>query len=394
MLSAGGAGAEPPAPDLRLLYAASFTSTFDRFSAPPLLLAVASSFGVSLAEAAAVASVYFLFYGVMQAVWGALSDVLGRVRVVRLALAGGAIAAVLSTLAPSLAALVLARALAGGLFAGIIPTALVYVGDVVRFDRRQRTFADLVGSNAAGTALATFAAGLLAAFVSWRLAFLIPAIPAAGLAVALGRLPEPAGRPPARPLHSLGVAVRRPWALAVIALVTVEGAVMWGLVTYLAPALESSGWSAAVAGTVVASFGVATVGWTRVLKPLTRRLSAPAIILIGSGLTALGYTAAALDQGILGIGTASVLVAGCYALTHTTLQAWATEVAPEVRASVISLFATGLFVGGSLGATAAAPLAAEGRFGLLFALGTVVIVPLGAVAALARGRFRAAPSPA
>jgi hypothetical protein len=37
-----------------------------------------------------------------------------------------------------------------------------------------------------------------------------------------------------------------------------------------------------------------------------------------------------------------------------------------------------------------APLAADGRFGLLFALGTLVIVPLGAVAALARRRFRAA----
>ena len=385
----GAPSAEPAARDLRLLYAASFTSTFDRFSAPPLLLAVAASFGASLGEASAVASVYFLLYGAMQAVWGVLSDVLGRVRVIRLGLLGGAVGGIASALAPNLGTLVATRALAGGTFAAIIPTLLVYVGDTVAFERRQRTFADVIGANAAGTALATVGAGLAAAFASWRLAFLAPAVLAAVLAWAVRTVPEPERpRTGGHPLASLGRAVRRGWALVVIALVTVEGALLWGLTTYLAPALESTGRSPAVAGAVVAAFGLATVGWTRLLKPLTVRVSAPWIIVLGAGLTCLGFAAAAWNQGVVGILAASVLVAGCYALLHTTLQAWATEVAPDVRASVVSLFATGLFAGGAAGAALGAPLAAEGRFDLLFALGAVAIVPLGAVAALARARFR------
>jgi predicted MFS family arabinose efflux permease len=69
---------------------------------------------------------------------------------------------------------------------------------------------------------------------------------------------------------------------------------------------------------------------------------------------------------------------------HSTLQTWATEVVPEARATVISLFAAALFAGSGLATAAAAPLAGEGRFGLLFATAALVAVPLGLFAALAR----------
>src|SRR5215208_7842760 len=96
-----------------------------------MLLTIAAGLGASLAEVATVASAYYLMYGAMQPVWGVLSDRLGRVRVIRLTLAGAAIASVASAVAPSLGALLVARAGAGALFAGVIPTALVYVGDTV-----------------------------------------------------------------------------------------------------------------------------------------------------------------------------------------------------------------------------------------------------------------------
>jgi predicted MFS family arabinose efflux permease len=69
---------------------------------------------------------------------------------------------------------------------------------------------------------------------------------------------------------------------------------------------------------------------------------------------------------------------------HSTLQTWATEVAPEARATVISFFAAALFVGSGLATTAAAPLAEEGSFGTLFALAALVALPLGLIGGLAR----------
>jgi len=146
---------------LRLLQLAAFFSSFDRFVVAPMLVTIAASLGASLSEVAATASLYYLLYGLMQPVWGMLSDRLGRVRVMRLALFGVAVAGVLSALAPNLTLLIAARALAGGLFAAVIPASLVYIGDTVGMGSRQKALADLMAASAVGTALATVLGGLL-----------------------------------------------------------------------------------------------------------------------------------------------------------------------------------------------------------------------------------------
>src|SRR5215207_5710105 len=79
-----------------------------------MLVTIAADLGVPLAQAAAAASAYFLLYGLMQPVWGMLSDRLGRVRTMRLTMVGVLVPGLLSALAPSLAVLVVARALRGG----------------------------------------------------------------------------------------------------------------------------------------------------------------------------------------------------------------------------------------------------------------------------------------
>src|SRR5215211_178089 len=108
---------------LRLLQLAAFFSTFDRFVVAPMLVTIAAALGASLAEATATASLYYLLYGVMQPVWGMLSDRLGRVRVIRLTLFGAAVAGVLSPAPPNLTPLIAARALTGGLFGAVIPAS-------------------------------------------------------------------------------------------------------------------------------------------------------------------------------------------------------------------------------------------------------------------------------
>ncbi len=143
----------------RLLQLAAFFSSFDRFVVGPMLLTIAASLGASLTEVAAMASLYYLLYGLMQPVWGMASDRLGRVRVMRLTLFGAAVAGVLSAAAPNLAVLIATRALAGGFFAAVIPASLVYIGDTVGMGSRQRALADLMAASAVGTATATVLGG-------------------------------------------------------------------------------------------------------------------------------------------------------------------------------------------------------------------------------------------
>ncbi len=259
---------------LRLLRSAAFVSTFDRFTIAPMLVTIAAALGVSLEEVTVAASLYFLLYGMMQPVWGILSDRLGRVLVMRLALLTVVVPGFLSALAPNLAVLVVGRALAGGLFAAVIPSALVYIGDAVPISSRQKALADQMAAMAVAIALATAAAGFAAYLGLWRLAFAVPAIAAGilGLVIA-SRLPEPPKESAnAGPLAHIGLVLRRPWAILVVLLALVEGGVILGFLTYLAPSLEAEGYGAAVAGLAVGLYGLATLVWTWVVKRASDRL--------------------------------------------------------------------------------------------------------------------------
>ncbi len=372
-----------------MLRAAAFLSTFDRFAVAPMLVTIAADLGVPLAHAAAAASVYFLLYGLMQPVWGMLSDRLGRVRTMRLTMVGVLVPGLLSALAPSLAVLVAARALTGGLFAAVIPASLVYIGDTVPIPARQKALADQLATSAMATALATALAGLAAYLDLWRLAFAAPVVLAATLGLFLTRhLPEPEGaHERAGALASLRKVARRPWALLVVLLALVEGGVILGFFTYLAPAVEAEGYSALASGLAVGVYGVATLGWTQVLKKVAERIGSAGLIFVGGMLLAAGYAAGVADQGLVGISFAAFFVGGGFAFMHSTLQTWATEVVPEARATVISFFAAALFVGSGLVANAAAPLAERGAFDIIFVLAALVALPLGVLGGLARRRY-------
>jgi predicted MFS family arabinose efflux permease len=339
-----------------------------------------------------MASLYYLFYGLMQPVWGMVSDQLGRVRVMRLSLFGVTVAGVLSAFAPNLTVLIAARAFEGGLFAAVIPASLVYIGDTVGMGSRQKALADLMAASAVGTALATVFGGVAAYLDGWRIAFAAPALAGAALAVLLARLPEPKSFSEEKregPLVQVGRVLDEPWALVVVGIALVEGAVILGFLTFLAPSLESVGFSPAVAGLAVGLYGLAVLGWTRAVKLVANRLGASALILIGASMLMLGYASGAVGPSLASVSAAAVLVGGGFAFMHSTLQTWATEVIPEARATVISLFAAALFAGSAVATIAAAPLAEAGSFNVLFALGALTAVPLGLFAGLARHRYSA-----
>ncbi|MGH3977528.1 MAG: MFS transporter [Pseudonocardiaceae bacterium] len=374
----------------RLLYLGSFISYADRFAVPPLLVSISRDLGESLGAVSAVASAYFLFYGLMQFVYGVLSDRVGRVRVMRWALLGMGVGNLAAGAAPGLETLVVAKAVAGAFAGAVLPTSLVYVGDKVAFARRQHVIANVLAAGAVGTVIASTGAGVLGHFATWRLVFVVIAVFSLGLAAVLGRLPESLGEHRgADPLTQVRRVARHPWALFLVALAVVEGSVILGFLTFLAPALEAGGQSAAVAGAVVAAYGFAIVVAMQVLKRLIRHtsISSPWFITIGGVLLFLAYLIAAVDQGVANILVASVLIGMAYAFLHSTLQTWATEVVPEARATATSLFVTGVSIGAAVGTATVRGLADEQRYGVLFLIAAAVTVAVVIVAAPARAKF-------
>jgi len=386
---------------LRLLQLAALISTCDRFAIAPLLVPVAVSFGVPLAAAAGAAGGYFLAYGLMQVVWGVLSDRIGRVRVMRIALIGAVLGGLASVLAPTLPVLIVARVLTGACTSALIPATLVYVGDSWPASVRQRPLSDLLAATAVGTALATAGAGLLADLAGWRVVFATTAAAAAVLLVALRALPEPVPAEPApargadaagpargwSTLRPVGTVLGTGWAWVVLVLAFVEGAVVLGVLTYLAPALQAGGSTAALAGIAAGGYGVGALLFSRVVRRLVGRVPAAALAGIGGAFLAAAWVGPIVVVHPVTVALAGLMLGGCWAFLHSTLQTWATDVVPQARATAVALFATMLFLGSSAGTALGAPLADTDRFGALFLAALVVSVPLGVAAALARARY-------
>jgi predicted MFS family arabinose efflux permease len=376
---------------VRLLQGGSFTSAFDRFLIGPLLLTIADDFQTSLAVAASVASVYFFSYGLGQPLWGLLSDRLGRVRTIRLSLALAAASALAAALSPSLPVLVASRAVTGMCMGAVVPLGVVYVGDAIRRSERHRILADLSAATALGLTAATVAGGLLAASVSWRGAFLLPCLMAGTLCFLLRRLPEPSR--PAGAGGGLHRVLRLPWAWVVAGLGLLQGALLLGFLTYFAPAVESQGHPASVAGLVVGLYGVGMLATSRVVKRRSVRTRPSTFLAAGAAGLVVAFCLIAASRHLALVAASAMLVGSAWACLQPGMQSWVTEVAPQARAAMVSVFASMLFTGSGLLTAALAPLAGAGSWGPLFATGIVGAVMYGVLGPMLRARFSRGSSP-
>lgn len=373
------------------LRVAGFLSSYDRFTVPPLIVPIHDALGVSLGAAAGVASGYFVAYGLTQPLWGALTDRFGLVPVMRLTVAGAGLACLAAALAPTLALLIGARVASGALFAAVVPAAITYIGDTVAVASRQHALALMMASATSGTALATLISGVIAQLADWRLAFVVPLVLAIAVSWRLRRLAEP-------PRHAASSApflarvrglARHRWVPAVVGLAFLEGAVIFGALTFVAAALQESGVGAALAGSAAAGFGIANVACTPLVTRSIARYRSPLLLALGSTLTAAGMLLAAVHLSVATALIATLSLGAGFGFVHSTLQLWATQVYPAARAVTISFFAAAVFTGGAAATLLASPLADEGRFSLLFLGAALGALALAALAPGLRARWLA-----
>jgi predicted MFS family arabinose efflux permease len=236
-------------------------------------------------------------------------------------------------------------------------------------------------------AAATVTAGAIADFASWRVAFALTALIAGALSFLLRGLAEPKLGPPPPVWSSVkGVLTNGP-ALLVIGLVLVEGLVLLGPLTFLPTVLHASGLSVTLAGLLTAAYGISVLVFARVVKGRTQTVAAWLLILIGGSMAVLAYVVMVVSHGAVGVVIGTVLLGGGWAFMHSTLQTWATDMAPGYRATAISLFATMLFTGSAIGAAVFGPMVDSGSFTTMFAMTLIISVPLVVTATLGRRRY-------
>lgn len=355
-----------PLPSRWPAYLCAFAAAFDNFAMTPLVRAIAVDMKVDLAEATAVASSYYLAYGLMQVPWGLASERLGRVMVMRLALAAGTLGAVASVLSSTLQGLLIARFVAGAGMAAVVPAVIAWLGDALPLGERMKAATEMNAFYALGAAAGVLGAGLLADDFGWATGF---AVSGALIVLALGSTallfapPKPAQ--PGSLMEALKYADVR-WLAAIAA---VEGSVLFGLFAFLAPTMLQTGATARTTGLVIAGYGVSVVVWSRVARWLGARIVPMKAMAFGGVLMVLAWSAVALSPAAPGIFTASILMGATIVFLHAQLQVWATQAAPTSRGPGIAMFSGSLFIGASLGTAFARPLFAEGMVRWLFAGG-------------------------
>jgi predicted MFS family arabinose efflux permease len=356
---------------------------------PPMLIAIAVDLEAPLASVVQAAGAYFLAYGLMQPVWGMVSDELGLVRTMRVTLLLAGLSSLAGALTWNPLALGIARGAAGGFFGAAYPASLIYLGDTVPASRRQPAIARLMVGVALGTALASGGAGLLAQLWTWRAAFVVTGVAALVLAVLLRRLAEPPRTRAHRTVLSPILAVARSRAaVLVLCLAFVEGAVLLGALTMLPAAVEEAGASTALAGGVTAVYGVAVFAAAALVARLARALHPSWLIGMGAGAALAACALLTLSRSPAVAVAVTLLLGLAWTSMHSSLQTWATEVLPSARATVVSLFAGSLFIGSALATVAVAGLADDGRYRLIYALAGAAAVPLGLAAAWGRARWQ------
>lgn len=356
---------------------------------PPMLISIAGDLDVSLGEVVRAASVYFLVYGLMQVVWGTVSDRLGLVRTMRLTLLAAAISTIAAAFVWTPVWLAITRGLAGGFFGAAYPASLVYVGDTVPARGRQPEITRLMVGTAMGIAAASVGAGLMAQLVTWRGTFILTGVSSLVLAVVLRRLPQPPmTRKDSRILRAVRQVISTKAALFVLLLAFTEGLVLLGVLTVLPPAVEAAGASAAVAGAVTGTYGLAVFMSTRLVGRMSKNLHAAKLIAIGATAAVIACALLSVSRNPAVTVVAALLFGLAWTAMHSSIQTWATEVVPAARATMISLFATALFAGSAAAAGAVAGLAEAGAYGTIFFIAAATTVPLGLLAAAGRFRWR------
>lgn len=378
-------------PNLRrailLLSGAAFASSVSARLCDPMLPILAQTFMATPGEVAHVVSGFAVAYGLLQAFFGPLGDSLGKYRLIALASLLCTVGAFGAAVAVSLNYLVLARVLTGAAAAGIIPLAMAWIGDNVPYEERQPVLARFIGGQIAGVIAGQFIGGLFTDTIGWRWAFWF--IGALYVVTGLSVLREHRRNPLARHVSRSGgkssglfgqiaILFSVPWARIILVIVFLEGMLVFGGMAFIPMYLnERFALKMSAAGALMANFGLGGLIYIFFAKHLVRRLGERGLALSGTVLIAAAWVMLALCSGWAWTVPACVLLGIGFYMVHNTLQTNATQMAPQVRGTAVSLFASSFFLGQALGVSLGGVLYEHLSAFALFSTSGLLILPLG-----------------
>jgi len=175
---------------LTIAILASFVAFLDGTVVNVALPAIVDELGGGIATQQWVVDAYLITLGALILVAGSVSDVYGRLRVIRWGLIGFGVTSVAVALAPTASLLIAARLGQGAAGALLVPSSLALIMANFRGPAQAKAIGTWTGLTSGAMILGPIVGGLAVDLASWRLAFLINVAPIAVVLYLLTRLEQ------------------------------------------------------------------------------------------------------------------------------------------------------------------------------------------------------------
>jgi len=348
----------PDLPDRRVIFllaTAAFSSTSAFRILDPALPQLSAEFSVSTGEAAKVITWFVFAYGLSQFFYGPVGDRFGKFRTLAFATLACALGNLLAAGAPTFEWVLVGRALSGATAAAIVPLSMAWIGDHVPYEHRQVTLAQFMIGTILGTSAGLVIGGVMTDTLGWRWSFVLLAAVYTVVGVWLLRqLKDVPEMPPKQRgfqvIAPIAGVLALPWPRTVLLVVLIEGALVFGGLSFVPAYLQQTqGLTSTAAGLVTAFFGLGAMMYVFRARWLVARFGEIRLTFAGGWVLAVCYLLYLWGPHWSLAILASVLAGFGYYLLHAVLQTNATQMAVHARGTAVSLFASFLFMGQALG---------------------------------------------
>jgi predicted MFS family arabinose efflux permease len=333
-----------------------FASTLFTRAVDPVIPQIAVDLAIDAKTAALLSTAYTFPYALVQPLLGALSDTLGKTRVMNVALLIVAVAALISSMVTDFSVLVAMRITAGLVAGGVFPAAMALVGDLVPVGQRQVAIGRLLAIGLTGNLLGASIAGVIGDLFGWRGIFVVLGL--FGLVVAVAAffafrhvtVPKPGAFRLAVIMEGFRSVFADPRAKVCFSSVFVEAVFIHGLFPYVAILLLAAGETrASIAGIVIAAFGLGGVVYSLSVPVLVANIEQRRLMIVGGSMAAVALALIAFNFPWYVQTAVFALFGFGFYLLHGSIQVHVTELSPTARGVAASLHSCFFYLGQASG---------------------------------------------
>ncbi|GAA2786213.1 MFS transporter [Saccharopolyspora taberi] len=350
----------------------AFLIGLDSMVVAPLIPAIAEDADAPARLGGLLVSVYALFFAVSAPLFGALSDRLGRRRILTAGLVLFVVGNALTGLGMNFPFLLACRALSGLGAAMIMPSVYAMISDTHPFEQRGKAIGKVVAGLLSSSVIGVPIGSYLAFLTSWRAAFFVIAVATALVFVlVLVLLPEMPGSSAGKPqkvspgkavLGMVRSAVSTPAVLFVLVGTLLWAAALYGMFSNIGTFYaERFQLNEAQAGLTIMGSGAGSMAGALVGGRLADKFGKRTVMVVAAIVAAAGViTTPAIGSNLVLVLIAFIAWGTAVGVGQPCLTALVSELRPEIRGTALALNSSAQYLGMTLATSLAALLLDRG----------------------------------